>query len=127
MNALSLEWIEKAEADFATAIRESRARKYPNFDAVCFHAQQCVEKYLKAILIDNQKGFSKTHDLEFLLDELLPVYPTMEAARSDFQILTQYAVQYRYPGESADKDEATETIKILKRIRTELRLLVGLQ
>jgi HEPN domain-containing protein len=43
MNPLTLEWIEKAEGDFATAQREQRARKMPNYDAVCFHAQQCAE------------------------------------------------------------------------------------
>lgn len=37
MNPLTLEWIEKAEGDFATAQREQRARKMPNYDAVCFH------------------------------------------------------------------------------------------
>lgn len=45
------EWIEKAEADFISAGREYRARKQPNFDAACFFAQQCVEKYLKARLV----------------------------------------------------------------------------
>ena len=50
MKPLTAEWVEKADADFATASREMRVRKAPNFDAVCFHAQQCAEKYLKAIL-----------------------------------------------------------------------------
>lgn len=50
MNPLTFEWVEKAEGDFFTAMRELRARKSPNFDAVCFHAQQMAEKYLKAVL-----------------------------------------------------------------------------
>src|SRR5262245_6490438 len=50
MKPLTHEWIGKAEGDFATARREVRARKAPNYDAACFHAQQCVEKYLKALL-----------------------------------------------------------------------------
>ena len=37
MNPLTLEWVEKAEGDFITAGREYRARKTPNYDAVCFH------------------------------------------------------------------------------------------
>ena len=48
MNPLTHEWIEKAEGDFTTAGRELRARKNPNYEAACFHAQQCAEKYLKA-------------------------------------------------------------------------------
>ena len=47
MNPLTLEWVEKAEGDFITASREFRAREAPNFYAVCFHAQQMAEKYLK--------------------------------------------------------------------------------
>jgi HEPN domain-containing protein len=43
MNPLTLEWVEKAEGDFITATRELRARNAPNFDAVCFHAQQMAE------------------------------------------------------------------------------------
>jgi HEPN domain-containing protein len=51
MKPLTEEWIAKAEGDFTTAQRELRARKSPNFDAACFHTQQCIEKYLKAILL----------------------------------------------------------------------------
>ena len=47
MKPLSLEWIEKAEGDFHSLECEVRARKHPNYDAACFHAQQCAEKYLK--------------------------------------------------------------------------------
>jgi HEPN domain-containing protein len=50
MNPLTTEWIEKAEGDLLTAQREYRARNRPNYDAVCFHAQQTAEKYLKAWL-----------------------------------------------------------------------------
>jgi HEPN domain-containing protein len=66
MNPLTLEWIEKAEGDFATAQRELRARKLPNYDAVCFHAQQCAEKYLKAMLQEAGIVFGKTHNLIIL-------------------------------------------------------------
>jgi HEPN domain-containing protein len=51
MNPLTNEWIEKADRDFETASREIRVRKKPNKDAVCFHSQQCAEKYLKLILM----------------------------------------------------------------------------
>ena len=44
MQPLTVEWITKAEADFATATREVRARSAPDDDAACFHAQQCAEK-----------------------------------------------------------------------------------
>jgi HEPN domain-containing protein len=51
MNDVVEEWIFKAEGDFTTAERELVATVAPNYDAVCFHAQPCAEKYLKALLI----------------------------------------------------------------------------
>lgn len=115
MNAQIKEWIAKAEGDFASALREYRARKQPNHDSACFHAQQCIEKYLKAVLIKKRIPFSKIHDLEVLLDLCLAVYPLWEPMRNDMQLLTQYAVQFRYPGESADKEEARQAIEAMKR------------
>ncbi len=50
MKQSTVEWIDKAEADFFTAQMASRARKHPDYDAACFYAQQCAEKYLKARL-----------------------------------------------------------------------------
>lgn len=41
MKPLTHEWISKAEGDWHSAQRENRARKQPNYDAACFHAQQC--------------------------------------------------------------------------------------
>lgn len=71
MKPLTQEWFDKAEGDWVTAGRELRARKDPNYDAACFHAQQCSEKYLKERLQEEEIRFSKTHDLEILLDLLL--------------------------------------------------------
>jgi HEPN domain-containing protein len=59
MRPLTTEWIQKAEGDLATAHRELRARKAPNFDAACFHAQQSAEKYLKALLHVKQAVLSE--------------------------------------------------------------------
>jgi len=52
MKAETTEWVQKAEGDINTAQREFAVQEEPNHDAVCFHAQQCAEKYLKARLIE---------------------------------------------------------------------------
>ncbi len=43
MTPLTREWVNKAENDFNSAKRLSLARKMPDFDGSCFHAQQCAE------------------------------------------------------------------------------------
>ncbi len=45
-----LAWAERAEEDFILA-RAALRRKQPLTSGVCFHAQQCAEKYMKALLI----------------------------------------------------------------------------
>ena len=110
MQPLSAEWVKKAEGDFATAEREMRARKAPNLDAACFHAQQCAEKYLKARLQEAGIPCTRTHSLPALLDLVLAVEPLWEVFRLDLATLSAYAVEYRYPGENADRDQAKEAI-----------------
>ena len=63
MNRLTAEWVQKAEDDFIVAQKMLRARKKPVYDAVCFHSQQCSEKYLKAYLQENNLDIPKTHKL----------------------------------------------------------------
>jgi len=121
MASISQEWVIKAEGDATTALREYRARNAPNYDAACFHAQQCVEKLIKAVLIENQIPFRRIHDLEVLLDACLDRYPLWEALRADTQLLTQYAVQFLYPGESAEKEEAGDALQAMKRCQVELQ------
>jgi HEPN domain-containing protein len=66
MKPLTGEWVEKAEGDWVSLYREIRARNNPNYDAACFFAQQCVEKYIKARLIEADIYFKKVHDLTYL-------------------------------------------------------------
>ncbi len=111
MRPLTLEWIRKAEGDLATARRELRARVVPNYDAVCFHAQQCAEKYLKALLQEAETPFGRTRNLSILLDLLQDRHPVLELLRPTLATLNAYAVEYRYPGESADKEVARQAVK----------------
>jgi len=110
MSPLVVEWVTKAEGDLASASREWRARKAPNYDAACFHAQQCAEKYLKALLQDKGIAFSKTHDLVALYKALLPVDPSWTTMHADLDKLTAYAVDFRYPGAYATKPQAADAV-----------------
>ena len=126
MNLMTREWVEKAEGDYTMAGRELRARKTPNFDGVCFHAQQCAEKYLKARLHAAGKRIPKTHDLDVLLNQCLLVEPTWHLLRPATQMLTDYAVRFRYPGATADRRKAREAMAASKLIREAVCQALGL-
>ena len=87
MNEIINEWVQKVEGDFHSALREYRARKLPNYDAAGFHAQQCIEKYLKALLQKQQVPFHKIHDLLALMELCLPFFPELELNRDMLAIL----------------------------------------
>ncbi len=100
-------WIEKAEHDLITA-KVVLENKPDVTDTVCFHAQQCVEKALKAYLTLVDIHVEKTHHLPYLLDRCSAVLPQFEEIRQHALALTDYAVEVRYvddwrdiPGEEA--------------------------
>ena len=127
MKPITGEWVDKAEGDFATAEREFRVSVEPNYDAVCFHAQQCAEKYLKAYLQEKDIPFRKTHDLAELLESTLTIEPEWEQLRPDLHSLSSFAVEYRYPGETADADEAGEALAQCRKVRQVIRQALGLE
>jgi HEPN domain-containing protein len=75
MKVVTQDWVDKAEGDWASLGRETRTRKAPNYDAACFHAQQCAEKYFKARLVEAGTAFPRTHDLSELLRLAMPTEP----------------------------------------------------
>jgi HEPN domain-containing protein len=121
MKPITLEWIEKAEGDWITAQREYRARQRPNYDAACFHAQQCAEKYLKARLEEAGIAFSRTHHLTSLLTLALAVEPTWTVLQPYLTALNIYSVAFRYPGSSATKGNAANALKAGREVRRMVR------
>jgi HEPN domain-containing protein len=126
MKPITREWINKAEGDWGSAQRDYRARKDPNYDGACFHAQQCAEKYLKARLVEAGLRFGRTHDLEALLRLVLPVEPAWNAFSTDLDFLNDFAVDYRYPGVSATKGTAKDAVASCRRVRRMIRIAFGL-
>lgn len=127
MKVSTREWIGKAEADFVSAGREFRARKLPNYDAACFFSQQCVEKYLKARLVEARVVFPKTHDLEALLDLVLPTEPLWGTFRPQLSDLTSFATAFRYPGESATREMARTAVRNASQVRDHIRQDMGIR
>ena len=124
MNELVKEWIDKAEADFATAERELAAKDRENYDAVCFHAQQCIEKLIKALLMALGVTPPKVHDLAYLHRLLAPVCPDWDWPAEELHFLSRAAVEFRYPGESADREDAARCFDLCRQMHDRLRGLL---
>ena len=126
MNTLTAEWVKKAEGDYSTAQREVRARRAPNYDAACFHAQQAAEKYLKGFLQEQNFPPPKIHNLGQLLHLCLPYDAQFQQIDQQLAALDAYAVRYRYPGDSATNADARSALQHLQAVRTFLRGKLGL-
>jgi HEPN domain-containing protein len=115
---LVAEWIKKADLDFSTTLRLSTEPEFR--DIVVFHAQQAVEKYLKALLTRHQTEFPKTHVIRRLLLLLQPVEPALADAVEDANWLSPFGVDIRYPAdfpETLPGDEA-RALELARRVKS---------
>ena len=80
MKKTTAEWVRKAEADLAI-VRRIRDAKPALHDGVCFHCQQCAEKYWKGLLQEQGQRVPRTHNLLDLLQLLLPFHPPLRSFR----------------------------------------------
>jgi HEPN domain-containing protein len=121
------EWIDKAEADYRTMERESVVTEDPSHDVVCFCAQQCAEKYLKARLyVGTQVDPPRTHDLLLLLTALASHEPDWHDYAEDLALLSRFAARYRYPGLTADSEDAADAVRACRRFRAAARRALAL-
>lgn len=86
-------WIAKADSDLLAGQLLSKSGPY---DIVCFHAQQAIEKLLKALLAFYDQPPPRTHDLEELQRLALAVHESKELAYLDLFEASDYAVMARY-------------------------------
>jgi HEPN domain-containing protein len=94
-------WLLKASKDLAAATYESQATP-PFSEDIVFHAQQAVEKGLKAFLTWHGRPFRKTHNLVELGEACAQIDPSMETLLRRAAPLTEYAWKFRYPGDPAE-------------------------
>lgn len=118
------EWMAKADNDLKSAAYLLKIKDCPT-DTVCFHAQQCVENYLKTLLIAQGTGFRKIHDLGELV-ALLPARHRSLLSSKEQDRLTEYATVTRYPGdyEPISLAEARQAVKIARRVRRDVRKIL---
>lgn len=89
-------WIAKADNDLMIIKHELFLPESEWVtDMICYHCQQAAEKYLKALLIYQDREIPKTHNIEFLLTLLKELNP--EISSLDVKDISQFGVDIRYP------------------------------
>jgi HEPN domain-containing protein len=121
MNELTKEWITKAELDIYSAGLLLHAGEVPVPDYVCFHCQQCAEKYLKAYLQEHEVEFERKHDLIPLLNLCVALDKEFQTIKKDLSTLDRYAVIVRYPGISINVETAEAALKAAERVQRFVR------
>lgn len=81
--------------------------------AAGFHAQQAVEKALKALLCASDLDYPRTHDLENLADRLAGSPFALPFPSKRLRPLTPYAVDFPYDDEVATLLDANEMRSIV--------------
>ena len=115
------EWVTKAESDLRAAVYLLEPRVEQPTEAVCYHAQQCAEKYVKALLVLRRTDFPKTHDIEKLA-ALLPATLRPRLTLEEHRRFIAYATAARYPGwGEIPLAEARRAVALARRVRREIR------
>lgn len=94
-------WLSYAEEDLEVAELLISAPT-PKVKPALFHAQQAVEKSLKAFLVLHNRTYPLTHSLNVLLDLCAEIDRTFTSTVGRALWLTQFAVRFRYPGEEEE-------------------------
>jgi len=120
-------WVERAEEDLRVAEHTLHNLNPCPYWAVAFHAQQAVEKAVKAVLVGRGIDFRPTHDISALLDTALASGEPWVDELREAASLTAYAVAGRYPNPRADlkQEEAVRACEIARRGVDQLRYVVN--
>lgn len=110
-------WLAKAALDLRSARADLAASPPIRGDAL-FHCQQAVEKTLKALLAWHDRPFRKTHDLGELGSQAVAIEPSLEPLLREAAPLTEYAWQFRYPGDVPEptEEETTSALALAERV-----------
>lgn len=104
----------KAEAD-AIAVRELAGNPEITDEIVGFHAQQAIEKWLKALMARRGMDETRIHDIGRLLQLLLNDGAELPDNAEQLDDLTIYAVPMRYDelldAEPLDREATVELIQ----------------
>ncbi len=86
------------------------------FSSICFHAQQAVEKWLKAVLVSHGVVFGRTHDLEELAGLLTGQDIPLPLPVGELRRLNPFAVTFRYGDEDITRISREEVTRIVEAV-----------
>ncbi len=112
-------WLAKADSDLIDA-RRALADDGP-YDTACFHAQQAIEKSLKAVLAYFGEPIPHIHDLEKLAERVLAVARGLDVDPDELSELTPYAIELRYDLSFwPNRETAKQAIAVAERVRRQV-------
>ncbi len=94
------EWMRRARSDLVLANMVENEKIAP--EIIAFHAQQAVEKALKALLIQRQVEYPRTHIIGVLLTLCKDSGYVLGENLEEAVHLSEFAVSARYPGEMSE-------------------------
>ena len=107
MKEITKAWLESAESDLLIIDRIKSETQLTH--QLAFHAQQAVEKSLKAVIEEYEIGFLKTHSLETLFNKVKS-HIKLKFELDILLLLDQLYIDARYPGELGLLPEGKPTI-----------------
>lgn len=116
-------WVERAEEDlFAAKQLLLSPKNFCPYPTICFHAQQSVEKYAKALLVFLSIPFPRVHDIGELLN-LVPTSIRLPLTTEQQEQFTFYATAARYPGEyePVSREDAEQMVSAATTLRDTIR------
>ena len=118
----TLVWISYADEDLSTAQAGLTLTTSIPYRIIAFHAQQCVEKYLKAYLIYHEIEFPYTHNISLLL-ELCAEKGKWSSELEEAKKLSTYASTLRYPSDNIKitKNNAIKAVEIAVHVKETVR------
>ena len=110
-------WLQHARSNLRLAEKGGTLRGVLLED-LCFNAQQAAEKAFKAVCVKHDLEFPKTHSLVRLIDILEIGGVKVPKNIKEADVLTQYAVESRYPSisEEVTKEEYQDALELAARV-----------
>jgi len=112
-------WLQKAEEDLRLA--EVIPMDPLLTGGIAFHAQQCIEKSFKALLLARTDACPRVHDLVRLSSLVTAAVPKWESDPGLLDELTVLYTDARYPGDFGLLPSGRPSVEDARRFRTGAR------